>query len=71
MPAVHRKRSDPFFTDADGVLHWLVDGQKGTFQWTGTDTFTGANILSIGTPQGVRPHDDLMAVFPFLGMPNP
>jgi hypothetical protein len=23
------------------------------------------------TPQGVRPHDDLMAVFPFLGLPNP
>ena len=23
------------------------------------------------TPQGVRPHDDLMAVVPFLGMPNP
>jgi hypothetical protein len=22
------KRSDPFFADADGVLHWLVDGQK-------------------------------------------
>ncbi len=23
------KRSDPFFADAEGVLHWLVDGQKG------------------------------------------
>ena len=41
------KRSDPFFADADGVLHWLIDGQKGNFQWTGTDTFAGANILSI------------------------
>jgi Domain of unknown function (DUF4331) len=41
------KRSDPFFADADGVLHWLVEGQKGSFQWTGNDTFAGANILSI------------------------
>jgi hypothetical protein len=22
------KRSDPFFADAEGVLHWLVDGQR-------------------------------------------
>ena len=41
------RRSDPFFADADGVLHWLVDGAKGSFQWTGTDTFAGANIFSI------------------------
>ena len=41
------KRSDPFFADADGVLHWLIDGQKGDFQWTGTDTFAGASIFSI------------------------
>lgn len=41
------KRSDPFFADADGVLHWLIDGAVGNFQWTGTDTFAGANILSI------------------------
>jgi Domain of unknown function (DUF4331) len=41
------KRSDPFFADADGVLHWLVDGAAGSFQWTGTDTFAGANIFSI------------------------
>jgi hypothetical protein len=41
------RRSDPFFADADGVLHWLVDGQQGSFQWTGTDTFAGANIFSI------------------------
>jgi hypothetical protein len=41
------KRSDPFFADAEGVLHWLVEGQAGDFQWTGADTFAGANILSI------------------------
>jgi hypothetical protein len=41
------KRSDPFFADADGVLHWLIDGEKGDFQWTGTDTFASANVLSI------------------------
>jgi hypothetical protein len=41
------RRSDPFFADADGVLHWLIDGEKGDFQWNGTDTFASANILSI------------------------
>ena len=41
------KRSDPFFADADGVLHWLTEGQAGNFSWTGNDTFAGANILSI------------------------
>lgn len=41
------KRSDPFFADADGVLHWLIDGAEGNFQWTGVDTFAGANIFSI------------------------
>ena len=41
------KRSDPFFADADGVLHWLIDGAVGNFQWTGVDTFAGANIFSI------------------------
>jgi hypothetical protein len=41
------QRSDPFFADADGVLHWLVDGAKGDFQWSGTDTFGSANIFSI------------------------
>jgi Domain of unknown function (DUF4331) len=40
-------RSDPFFADADGVLHWLIDGATGNFAWTGTDTFAGANIFSI------------------------
>jgi hypothetical protein len=41
------KRSDPFFADAEGVLHWLAAGQPGIFEWTGTDTFGAANILSI------------------------
>ena len=41
------KRSDPFFADAEGVLHWLVDGATGNFQWCGKDTFAGANIYSI------------------------
>jgi hypothetical protein len=41
------KRSDPFFADADGVLHWLIDGATGNFAWTGKDTFAGANIYSI------------------------
>jgi hypothetical protein len=40
-------RSDPFFADADGVLHWLIDGATGDFQWTGKDTFAGANVFSI------------------------
>jgi hypothetical protein len=30
------KRSDPFFADADGVLHWLVDGQKEASSGPGT-----------------------------------
>jgi hypothetical protein len=42
------KRSDPFFADAEGVLHWLVGGATGNFQWSGKDTFAGANIFSIG-----------------------
>jgi hypothetical protein len=40
-------RSDPFFADAEGVLHWLAAGEPGVFDWTGTDTFGDANILSI------------------------
>jgi Domain of unknown function (DUF4331) len=40
-------RSDPFFADAEGVLHWLVAGQPGMFEWTGTDTFGAANVFSI------------------------
>jgi hypothetical protein len=38
------KRSDPFFADADGVLHWLIDGATGGYQWTGKDSFAGTNI---------------------------
>ena len=47
------KRSDPFFADADGVLHWLIDGQEGDFQWTGTDTFARRQHLlhRCGGPQ--------------------
>ena len=41
------KRSDPFFADAEGVLHWLAADQAEDFQWTGSDTFAGASILSI------------------------
>jgi hypothetical protein len=40
-------RSDPFFADAEGVLHWLVAGEPGLFEWTGADTFADANILAI------------------------
>ena len=54
------KRSDPFFADADGVLHWLIEGQKGDFQWTGTDTFAGANIYSIA----VEVPDDMLGPGP-------
>jgi hypothetical protein len=56
-------RSDPFFADADGVLHWLLDGQHGSFQWTGTDTFAGANILSIA----VEAPNDLLGPGPSIG----
>src|SRR4029079_18674224 len=57
------KRSDPFFADADGVLHWLVDGQAGDFQWTGTDTFAGANIYSIA----LEVPDDMLGPGPVIG----
>jgi len=56
-------RSDPFFADADGVLHWLIDGQKGNFAWTGTDTFAGANILSIA----VEAPNDMLGPGPGIG----
>jgi len=56
-------RSDPFFADADGVLHWLIDGQQGNFQWTGKDTFAGANILSIA----VEAPNDVLGPGPQLG----
>jgi hypothetical protein len=58
------KRSDPFFADADGVLHWLVDGATGPFQWTGTDTFAGANILTIA----VEAPNDLLGPGPQIGV---
>ena len=57
------KRSDPFFADADGVLHWLLDGAAGDFQWTGTDTFGGANILSIA----VEAPNDMLGRGPGIG----
>src|SRR5689334_9814657 len=57
------KRSDPFFADADGVLHWLIDGQEGDFQWTGTDTFAGANILTIA----LEVPDDMLGPGPRIG----
>lgn len=57
------KRSDPFFADADGVLHWLIDGQHGDFQWTGTDTFAGANIYSIA----MEVPDDMLGPGPRIG----
>jgi len=56
-------RSDPFFADADGVLHWLIDGQQGSFQWTGKDTFAGANILSIA----VEAPNDMLGPGPSIG----
>jgi len=58
------KRSDPFFADADGVLHWLVDGEKGDFQWSGTDTFGNANILSIA----LEAPNDLLGRGPEIGV---
>jgi Domain of unknown function (DUF4331) len=57
------KRSDPFFADADGVLHWLVGGQEGSFQWTGKDTFAGANILSIV----LEAPNDMLGSGPLIG----
>src|SRR5215510_16524436 len=56
-------RSDPFFADADGVLHWLIDGQQGSFQWTGKDTFAGANILSIA----MEAPNDMLGPAPSIG----
>jgi Domain of unknown function (DUF4331) len=58
------KRSDPFFADADGVLHWLIDGANGSFQWTGTDTFAGANIFSIA----LEVPNDLLGPGPTIGV---
>jgi hypothetical protein len=41
------KRSDPFFADAEGVVHWLVAGAQGVFEWTDVDSFGQANVFSI------------------------
>ncbi len=57
------KRSDPFFADADGVVHWLVGGQAGDFQWTGKDTFGAANIFSIA----LEVPNDMLGPGPKLG----
>jgi hypothetical protein len=59
------KRSDPFFADAEGVLHWLAAGQAGDFEWTGSDTFAGANILSIvlEVPNDMLGHDPLIGAW--------
>ena len=38
------------------------------------DVFSARMIFMVhgqATPQAVKPHDDLMAVFPFLGLPHP
>src|SRR5436190_144996 len=58
------QRSDPFFADADGVLHWLLDGQHGSFQWTGTDTFATANVFTIA----VEAPNHLLGPGPRLGV---
>ena len=39
------KRSDPFFADAESVLHWLAAGEPGIFDWTVADTFADAKHL--------------------------
>jgi hypothetical protein len=57
-------RSDPFFADADGVLHWLIEDQKGDFQWTGTDTFGSGNILSIA----LEAPKDMLGRGPVIGV---
>jgi uncharacterized protein DUF4331 len=57
------KRSDPFFADAEGVLHWLAADQAGDFEWTGADTFAGASILSIA----LEVPDDLLGAGPVIG----
>jgi hypothetical protein len=60
------RRSDPFFADAEGVLHWLAGGQAGDFEWTGADTFAGANILSII----LEVPDDMLGRGPLIGAWN-
>jgi hypothetical protein len=58
------KRSDPFFADAEGVLHWLVDGEKGMFEWTGTDLFDGKNVFAIA----LEAPNDMLGVGPEIGV---
>jgi hypothetical protein len=58
------KRSDPFFADADGILHWLLDGATGDFEWTGKDTFADANIYSIA----LEAPNDLLGAGPGIGV---
>lgn len=58
------KRSDPFFADAEGVLHWLVDGEEGMFEWTGTDFFDGKNVFSIV----LEAPNDLLGSGPEIGV---
>jgi hypothetical protein len=50
------KRSDPFFVDAEGFFHGM--------QWTGKDTFAGANILSIA----LEVPDDMLSTGPLIGV---
>src|SRR5215472_4707003 len=57
------RRSDPFFADAEGILHWLVGGATGNFQWSGTDTFAGANIYSIA----IEVPNDMLGPGPQIG----
>jgi Domain of unknown function (DUF4331) len=49
-------RSDPFFADAEGALHG--------FQWTGHDTFAGANVLTIA----MQVPDDMLSPDPEIGV---
>jgi Domain of unknown function (DUF4331) len=57
------ERSDPFFADAEGVLHWLAAGEPGVFDWTGTDTFGEANVLSIA----LEVPNDMLGRVPEIG----
>ncbi len=56
-------RSDPFFADAEGVLHWLAAGQPGIFEWTGADVFGTANIFSIA----LEVPNDMLGPGPVIG----
>jgi len=57
------KRSDPFFADAEGVLHWLAAGQPGIFEWTGADVFGQANVFSIA----LEVPNDMLGPGPVIG----